>query len=504
MRHFNLSLAACLLAAMVFLPLGGCMTVSAQPVDPAWQDVSTGAVYKVADRFGAGDLDYRVHWDSLALDETEGHAATTISGTAYVLACGCDTTRRSVAFLFNGGPGASSSPLHFALGPHAREKETGTFPDNDGTVLRAADLVFIDPVETGYSRAASPEGTSRYLGVTGDVEAVSAFIHRWLAANGRVGAPVILVGQSYGGFRLANLLPDVSDLDIRGLIMVSPMLNPGASGSDLGNVFALPTMAATAWRFGKSSSGAASEAEAWEAAREFSETDYLLALQQGDLLAPEDKQRLAARIAAMTGLPENLVLQSDLRVDIQDFLETLLAGDGLLVSRLNTAKTDEVKPAPANPDRPAAANDPSLGLGHSNKIVSPDIAAYLQSVTGLDRGDDYRSLNLDANFAWDWSMENRQRFYVDATPLVAQFMTGHPDVHLLVFGGYRDLATPLLGTRYALAHGGLPQARTELVMLPSGHSPFDEPELKTPFSDDIYKFIREAAPASDAGGAAAQ
>jgi len=481
--------------------LAACTTVSAEPDASSWRHVENGEAYEVADRYGSDKLAYKVHWDSFTLDEAEGAVGSVISGTSYLQDCACDLSRRPVVFLFNGGPGASSSPLHFALGPHGRERGAATFPDNSNTILRAADLVFIDPVETGFSRAASADGTSRFLGVDGDVEAVSAYIHNWMTAHDRPGAPVFIVGQSYGGFRLANLLPGLGDMNVRGLIMVSPMLNASAGASDLGNVFALPTMAATAWRFGKSSLNVSSESEAWEEARQFSETDLLVALQQGALLDPLEKQRLAVEIAGLTGLPVDLVEKADLRVDIQDFLETLLASDNLLISRLNTAKTDAVKPALANPDRPAAANDPSLGLGRSNKILAGDIAAYLKDMTGLDQGEDYRSLNLDANFAWDWSGANLELFYADATPRVADFMNANVDAQLLVFGGYRDLATPLLATRYALTHGGLPQARVDLAMLPSGHSPFDEDALQAPFSDRIFTFIQanEATTAASGG-----
>ena len=475
---------------LVAFSLVGCATVVAETEVPAWRHVQNGQTHEVADRFGSDELAYKVHWDSLPLEETVGAAHSVISGTAYLRACDCAASDRPVVFLFNGGPGASSSPLHFALGPHGRDRGTGTFPDNVDTILRAADLVFIAPVETGFSRAAAPGGSSRFLGVDGDVEAVSAFIHNWMTAHGRDDAPVFVVGQSYGGFRLANLLPKLGNVNVQGLIMVSPMLNASAGAGDLGNVFALPTMAATAWRFGKSSLDASSEAEAWEFARQFSETRLLVALEQGDLLDASEKQRLASAIASMTGLPADDVLEANLRVDIQDFLETLLAEDQLLVSRLNTAKAEPVRLAPANPDRPAAANDPSLGLGRSNKILATDIAAYIMDMTGLDQGEDYRSLNLDANFAWDWSGANLELFVADATPHIADFMNTHRGATLLVFGGYRDLATPLLATRYALTHGGLPQDRVDLVMLPSGHSPFEEAALMAPFSDRIYTFIQ--------------
>jgi carboxypeptidase C (cathepsin A) len=499
MEHLNRAVG--IVAA---LALAACSTLSAAPSAPAWQHVQNGNTYRVVDQFGTDELEYTVHWDRLALNEDVMERRSTISGTAYLRKCACALAERPVVFLFNGGPGASSSPLHFALGPRARDRSSGSFPQNPDTLLRSADLVFIDPVETGFSRSAASDGSSSFLGVRGDVEAVSLFAHDWLAEHGRSGSPVFIVGQSYGGFRLANLLPLVSDLNVQGLVMVSPMLNASAGSGDLGYVFALPTMAATAWRYGQSSLDVATEAEAWETAREFSETDLLVALQNGDLIDPAEKERVANEIASMTGLPSELVFKSDLRVDIQDFLETVLASDNLLVSRLNTAKTEPVKPAPENPDRPAAANDPSLGLGRSNKILSAEIAAYLNEMTGLDSGADYRSLNLDANFAWDWSDAESQLFYVDATPKVATFLSKNSKAKLHVFGGYRDLATPLLATRYALTHAGLPQDRVSLSMLPSGHSPFDEGELKGEFAREIHSFIQSILADTAAEGEAFQ
>ena len=498
MKEPSLSAFARLFAAgAVSVTVAGCMaapSVAEADVSTAVQHVTTGEVFSVDDAYGSTPVGYTAHWDRLVLDIDEAGAETTISGTAYLRACDCPSSQRPVMFLFNGGPGASSSPLHFALGPKRRDGEKGeaTFPGNPVTILRDADLVFIDPVETGFSRAASPDGESRYLGIDGDVEAVSAFIHSWLSAHDRAGAPVFVTGQSYGGFRLANLAADLDDLNVKGLVMVSPALDMGAGSSDLGHVFALPTMASTAWRFGKSSIDAASEEEAWEQARAFAETDYLVALQRGDLLAEAERERIATRVAAMTGLPTELVMDADLRVGTQVFLENVLADENRLVSRLNTAVTQEKRP-PANPDRPAGANDPSLGLGRSNKIVSDDIAAYLKALTGLEREDGYRSLNLDANFAWDWRRGDKSPvFSFNATPLVASFLDKNEDAELLVFGGYRDLAVTALQTQYALNHAGLPQDRVEFVVMASGHSPFDEEALREPFASHIRAFIAQA------------
>ncbi|MBA4226717.1 MAG: hypothetical protein C0456_08795 [Hyphomonas sp.] len=480
---------------------GACATPlaaegKAEAARPAWTVFAGGPSQSVADRFAGAPLSYSVSWSELQLDPHEGEASATISGTAYLADCACDRSARPVMFLFNGGPGASSSPLHFSMGPKARGAG-GTFPDNPYTILRAADLVFIDPVDTGFSRANTESGQARYLGVEGDVEAVNRFIRSWLAENDRQGAPLILAGQSYGGGRLANLVAKVTDLDVRGLVMVSPALDNAAGQTDLGHVFTLPTMAATAWRYGRSQIEAGSEAESWEIARAYAESDYLIALQKGDEIGAEEKAAVAEEIAAMTGLSAQAVEAANLRVDIQYFLETLLADDGLLVSRLNTGVTSPLPSPDVNSHRPAAANDPSLGLGQSNVILSAEIAGYLAQVAGVQMGDEYRSLNLDANFLWDWRpSEKSPRFYVSSAPALGKYMQQKEAVRLLVFAGYRDLATTLLGTRYALTHNGLPQDRVTVVALPGGHSPYDEDALKAGIADQLHSFIEAAVRAA--------
>lgn len=484
-KRLGLLLACSVLAA-------ACVSARAQEnADARWTHVQNGEVFSADTASTDRTLSYTVHWDSLDLDEAVNGAATTISATSYFCACGNDEAR-PVMFVFNGGPGASSSPLHFALGPNLRgEGETGISANPD-TILEWSDLVFIDPVETGYSRSASGDGESKHLGVAGDVEAVSAFIHAWLEQHERPSAPVFVTGQSYGGFRLSNLAPELADLDVAGLIMVSPAIDMTSGTSDASYVFTFPTMAATAWRFGKSSIDAESEDAAWEIARNFAETDYLLALQPGDQLVPDRRAEMATTIAGMTGLPAELVETSNLRVGIQDFLETVLADENMLVSRLNTAVTQEKRP-PANPDRPDGANDPSLGLGRTNMIISADIGAYLQTMTGLKREDGYRSLNLDANFAWDWRDDlEASPFGLNAAPRLAAYLNENEDVSLLVFGGYRDLAVPVLETEYVLTHSGLPAGRVELVKMLGGHSPYAEEALGPVFSQHITDFIQSA------------
>ena len=443
--------------------------------------------FKEGEVFTSGDLSYAMHWDSLALDVSEDGAVTNISGTSYLLDCDC---KRPVVFLFNGGPGASSSPLHFALGPKSRAD--GEFDDNPTTLLDTADLVFIDPVETGLSRSADPDGTSPYLSIDKDAEAVARFIKGWLTAHNSEDETIFIVGQSYGGYRLTQVLAHVEELDIGGLFMVSPMLDAAVTASDLGNVFNLPTFAATAWRVGKSGIQAETEEEAWRIARAYAETDYLIALQKGDATEPELADEVASELARLTGLDNKAILEQNLRINTQYFLENVLANENKLVSRLNTGVIADKAP-PANEDRPAAANDPSLGLGRSNKIIAQDIADYLRAGTGAASDDGYRSLNLDANFAWNWKgSSNSYSPALSGLPQLASYLRGHPSTDLLVFGGYRDLAISLLGLDYQLSHAGLPAEQVTLMPMLGGHSPFDEADNKVPFAAAIRKAISNA------------
>lgn len=477
-------------------PVASAITGPVSGPAEAWRE-HAGPLQTVQDRFGDAPLNYRVSWSMLRLDPLLGAASAAVSATTYRLECSCDRAARPVMFFFNGGPGASSSPLHFFAGPRARGAD-GHFPDNPYTVLRAADLVFIDPVETGFSHGQTPDGAARYLGVEGDVAAVGRYIRAWLEASGHTEAPVLLAGQSYGGARLARLLPGLTGLDVRGLVLVSPALDAAPGASYLAHVISLPTMAATAWRFGRSGLAAHSEAESWELARAYAETDYLAALQQGDRIAPEAKAQAADTLAAMTGLDAGLIFDSNLRIETQVFLETLLAEDGLLISRLNTALTSPLPAPGASPGRPPAANDPALGLGDANMILAPEIGAYLSEMTGIALGADYRSLNLEANFVWDWRSTQKAAGGTPAPPaLLAGFLETRPETRLIVFAGTRDLATPLLGTLHALSQVGL-TGRAVVAALPGGHSPYDAPALRAAMADELFTFMTEAAGAAPA------
>ncbi|MEH3158360.1 MAG: hypothetical protein PGN08_06025 [Sphingomonas taxi] len=426
----------------------------------------------VAHTLDLGDgrrIAYRAGWFETVLRDPAGVPEATISATSYVRS-DAGAAARPVLVLFNGGPGASSSPLHFSafgprrVGPRDAAGERALL-DNRETLLDVADLLFVDPVGTGFSRPLRADGGKRYWTVEGDAAATLTLVREWLRANGRTGSPLFLAGESYGAYRLGTMASHLDGLSVAGLILISPALD-FATAADQAAVDRLPTMAVAAWRQGRAK-GEGDVAAIWEAARRFAEHDYAAALQQGSLLPAAERARVAAAVARTIGVPAG----ADLRPDTQSFLETLVPGS--IVGRLDVRVAQPARP-PANSDRPAAANDPSLGLGRSNVITSRPIATYLTQDIGVRTTRDYYSLTLDVNFNWDWNRpvtEPGETWSV--VPAIATLMAARPAVRLLAVGGYYDLATPWLATRHALSRGDLPQDRVTLLALPSGHSPFE-------------------------------
>lgn len=420
-------------------------------------------------------LAYRAGWFETVLRDPDGTPAATISATTYVRDRSGPSADRPVLVLFNGGPGASSSPLHFSafgprrLGPRDAKGRRALL-DNRETLLDVADLIFVDPVGTGFSRPLRAGGGTRYWTVEGDAAAALTLVRGWLAAHGRTRSPLYFAGESYGGYRLGTMARAMDGLNVAGLILVSPALDYGTA-PDQAAIDRLPTMAVAAWQHRRAPGDPRAADQVWEDARRFAEGDYAAALQPGDLIDPATRDRIAHEVARRIALPPGDMIAAQLRVDDQRFLETLVPGS--VVGRLDT-RVVRAAAAAANPDRPAAANDPSLGLGRSNVIVSDPIGDYLRREVGVATARDYYSLTLDVNFSWDWNRPVATPGEGwSVVPAIAALMRERPAVRLLAIGGLFDLATPWLATRHALGHGGLPMARVTLLPLPAGHSPFD-------------------------------
>jgi carboxypeptidase C (cathepsin A) len=445
---------------------------------------------------GGRTIAYRAVFREYPLS-ADGRPQATISATGYMRADGPRDPARPIVFFFNGGPGASSSPLHFsAFGPRLRPAErgaTGPFTDNPDSPLDVADLVFVDPVGTGFSRVLPGGDGARWWAPHGDAAAMMTLIRDWLRDQGRAGAPVFIAGESYGGFRLATMMADAGDLDLRGLLLISPATSmaglAGAPEGDSEYVFAFPSMAAAAWHHRKVDRRGLTAEQFYDAAARFADTEYLVALQQGAALAPAERARIAARMAGFIGLAAADILAADLRVGTDRFVESLLRDRGQLIGRLDARVTAPVRP-PARAGRPAAANDPALGLGASNVIRAPAITRYMHDELGVPVDRDYVSLTLDVNFRWNWfEPTGDRRLYYNPLANIAAAMAARPGLRLMVVGGRYDLAVPAAGVRYAVGHAGIPLDRVRFLVLDSGHSPFEEPANRHLFAARLRAFL---------------
>jgi len=454
-------------------------------------------------KIGAVKVPYTATFSETPLNDSNGQLQATISATAYVVDRVRDRAHRPVMFLFNGGPGASSSPLHFnAFGPRRLTDEKDAsgqrkLVDNAYSLLDVADLVFIDPVGTGFSRERPGVQSGAFWSVEGDAAATLQVIRKWLADNGRGTSPLFIAGESYGGFRLATLLKDAGDLPIVGLIFISPMLDASGSSDSVGNdqpyIFGLPSMAVAAWEHNKIDRAGRTIEQVYTEAEHFAQSDYTVALQQGSLLPVAERDRLAARMAALIGLPAETIAASNLRIDTQAFLEKLLEKEGQIVGRLDT-RVSAPKPDPAKaPKRPPGANDPALGLGATNVIKSDPIKAYMERELGVHTARDYLSLTLDVNFRWNWQGEGGSpRFYINQTLNIAAAMSKHPQMHALLVGGYYDMAVPLLAPRYALTHAGVPMERVDMRAFVAPHSAFQGETNLAAGASVVRDFVRAA------------
>jgi carboxypeptidase C (cathepsin A) len=313
-------------------------------------------------------LRYRSVFREYALNDEAGRPIATISATTY-LRRGVEAADRPVFFLFNGGPGASSSPLHFsAFGPRLRpagRDAAAPFTDNADSLLDVADLVFVDPVGTGFSRILPGGDGALFWAPKGDAGAVLQLIRNWTRDHGRERSPVFIAGESYGAYRLATMMADAGDLNLHGLLLISPATDTagmaGAGPSDEDHVFRLPTMAAAAWHHEKVDRRGLTVEAFVAQARAFAESEYLAALHQGSALPAAEKARIAARMAAFIGLPADVIAGADLRVSNDLFVETLLADRNALVGRLDTRVAAPVQPpSRAGPRRPTIRRSASV------------------------------------------------------------------------------------------------------------------------------------------------
>ncbi|NIM01862.1 MAG: peptidase S10, partial [Acidobacteria bacterium] len=304
-------------------------------------------------KFGGAMVKYIATAGETYLKDEDGKPKASIFSIAYVQDGVTDPTKRPVTFLWNGGPGSSSVWLHMgAFGPKrvvvpSDAKDDGAPPflmeDNPLTILDVTDLVFVDPVGTGYSRPLGEHEGKEFWGVSEDAQSVAEFIRSWITTNKRWASPKYIGGESYGTTRSAAVIHELEgrfdDVAVNGLILISTVMDFYTSGfqtgNELGYITYLPTMAATAAYHGKVDPPPADLKAFLEEAREFAVEEYAPALLRGNTLPDDERARIRKRLSYFTGISEDYFRLSDLRITDRRFYKELLRDEGLVVGRLD-------------------------------------------------------------------------------------------------------------------------------------------------------------------------
>ncbi|SMF61453.1 S10 family peptidase [Allosphingosinicella indica] len=451
--------------------------------------------------FNGRSIAYRAIAGETYLKDKDGKPTAAIFSTTYIADGLRDPASRPVTFLFNGGPGSGSVWLHMgAFGPKrvaipSDGTDDGAPPypivDNPDALLDVTDIVFIDPVGTGFSHALGKTDPKDFWGVTKDAQSVAQFIRLWLNEHGRWNSPKFLGGESYGTTRSAAVVNELegayNDVSLNGVILISTVLDFAAGadtqGNELSPILNLPSMAATALYHGKAQ--AASVESFVEEARQFAIGPYAAALLKGQRIGADERASVRRELSRFTGLSETYLDQADLRVEPGRFYKELLRDRGLTVGRLDSRYTGrDYDSAGETPD-----NDPSFyGIdgGYTAAINS-----YMRGDLGVKTDRSY--VTIGSVQPWDWKIEGGRdsNAYLNLTPYLGRALRENKDLRIFVGQGYYDFATPFFAAEYALTRTGIPQDRIEYQYYGSGHMMYVRDEDRVKLSADVRRFIQQ-------------
>lgn len=410
---------------------------------------------------------------------------------------------RPLMFSFNGGPGSASVWLHLgALGPkRIKMLDDGMMPPppyemevNQSTWLTETDIVFIDPVGTGYSRATRPELASKFFGINGDIESVGEMIRMYLGRNERWMSPMFLVGESYGTTRAAGLSNWLFDhgIALNGIALVSAVLNfqtiRFADNNDLPLVMILPSYTATAWYHKKLPAAMQSKtlAQVTQESRAFAGGEYAAAMMKIDTLTAAEKNALATKFSNLTGLSKEFIEQHNFRVELGEFNKELLRSERRTTGRLDS----RFKGIDRDAGGSGTGGDPSM-----NAIRPPYTAAfndYVRRELGYKSDVEYYILGGGITAPWNYNVTNQ---YADTSVPMKDAMSKNPYMKILVAQGYYDMATPFYAAEYTISALNLdPTLRKNISFeyYESGHMMYIETKSLAKLKADVAAFMAGA------------
>ncbi|MEU3620894.1 peptidase S10 [Amycolatopsis coloradensis] len=434
--------------------------------------------------------------------KSEGHKPKAeVFVTSYTLD-DADPGSRPVTFAFNGGPGSASVWLHLGLlGPRrvlSGDVDDPVAPpygltDNQETLLAHSDLVFIDPVSTGYSRAVDGEKAKEYHGYTADIESIGEVIRLWVSRKQRWLSPKFLAGESYGTLRAAGLAAHLQErhgMYLNGLLLISSVLDLGTlrftEGNDLPYTLFVPTYAAIAHYHGLHGDRPLDDVLA--DAEDFAAKELPWALARGARLSTQDRADAVSTLASLTGLSESYVDRVNLRIEHVRYFTELLRDKGLVVGRMDGRFTTW------EPDggREHMSDDPSI-----SRIIGAYAAGlnhYVRAELGYENDLPYEVLSTDVFKAWSYSdFEGRSVSSVDS---LASAMRSNPHLRVHVAFGHYDGATPYFASEHVLARLQIPEELRENIdtaYYPAGHMMYVNEASRVQQSKDLAKFVKAAS-----------
>jgi len=443
---------------------------------------------------GGGLLNYTATAGYLRLVDESGKPQADIFFTAYTAEG--QTEARPLTFAFNGGPGASSMWLHMGMaGPVLAMTEQKapagrSVASNPFSWLAYTDLVFIDPIGTGFSRAIPAENAKQYFNTKSDISSTGDFIQHYVGRFGRWNCPKCLAGESYGAMRAAGLLRylyENAGMEIDGLILISPALDLNMIHQDISNdlpfMLFVPSYAATAWYHKKTGpelqsglSEVLAEAEKWAVEQ------YLPALAMGQRLSSPDTDRIAARLSSLTGISEQLIRNRNLRITRREFVNELLRLQGLSLGFMDGRTTQRTTGG-------GFLDDPLMVM--TIESYTGALNEYMRDVLHFSPGMPYIFFSQEANSGWNWGTVFSGD---DAVESIRRAFNRNGRLKVLAAAGYFDLDVPYFASTYAMSHLGIDPkqaANIKIRFFPGGHMFYTTSETLEEFNREVATFFTD-------------
>src|SRR5246127_2639471 len=451
-------------------------------------------------------LRYTATAGRLPIKRGDGKIEAEMFFVAYTLD-GQDAAKRALTFAFNGGPGSASIGLHMgALGPKRVVLQPNGFmpaapyriADNEDTLLDRSDIVMVDAIGTGFSRAANAELTKKYLGVKGDIEAFGEFIRLYITRYERWTSPLFLLGESYGTTRAAGISGYLADrgISFNGITLLSIALSfqtlEWTKTNDEPYILLLPSYTMIAGYHKKLAPDLMQDpARTRQQVEQWASGEYAWALEKGDSISPEERQKVTDQLARYTGLSRQIIEQHDMRIDVPTFTQNLLLDQKLRVGRLDGRFTG---PDPEGPD--SRFYDPTGAA-----ILPPYTSVfnnYLRTELGYKSDMPYKVFAFQEGGAFNkWEWGSAIEGFPDTARALRAAMVKNPYLKVLVMEGFYDLATPFYAADYTMNHLDLsPVYRNNIsfATYDSGHMVYIDAKEHAKMTSDLVSFMGKSVP----------